>query len=201
MNIMSSPERTWKTIESGPHTYKEALHPVVINNYGKWKYHEIPRPGVLKHVGESGDTLFTVRAGTPRQDTVDMVRQLCDIADRYCDGHLRFTVRNNVEFLTPNGENVEPMIRDLEAMGFPVGGAGNCVSSVSHTQGWLHCDIPATDASGVVKSMMDTLYNEFKHMEMPNKVRLSTSCCSINCGGQADIAVVVKHTRDRKSVV
>ena len=146
---MSSQERTWKTIESGPHTYEEALHPVVRKNYGKWKYHEIPKPGVLKHVAESGDTLWTVRAGTQRQDTVDMLRRLCDVADKYCDGFLRFTVRNNVEFLTPNGDNVEPMIAELESMGFPVGGTGMCVSSVSHTQGWLHCDIPATDASGV----------------------------------------------------
>lgn len=77
-----------------------------------------------------------------------MVRQLCDVADKYSDGFLRFTVRNNVEFLTPNAENVEPMIAELESLGFPVGGTGMCVSAVSHTQGWLHCDIPATDASG-----------------------------------------------------
>ena len=192
---MSSPENKWKTVESGPHTYEDALHPVVLKNYGKWKYHEIPKPGVLKHVAQSGDVIYTVRAGTPRQDTVDMVRRLCDIADKYSDGFFRFTVRNNVEFLTPHEENVELMIRDLEEMGFPVGGTGMCISSVSHTQGWLHCDIPATDASGVVKSIMDSVYNEFKDMQMPNKVRLSTSCCSINCGGQADIAIVVKHTR------
>jgi sulfite reductase beta subunit len=30
---------------------------------------------------------------------------------------------------------------------------------------------------------------------MPNRVRLSTSCCEINCGGQADLAVVIQHTR------
>jgi sulfite reductase beta subunit len=69
---------------------------------------------------------------------------------------------------------------------------------VAHTQGWLHCDIPGTDASGVVKAMMDELYHEFKNEEMPNRVRLSTSCCSINCGGQADIAVIVQHTKPPK---
>ena len=26
---------------------------------------------------------------------------------------------------------------------------------IAHTQGWLHCDIPGTDASGVVKALMD----------------------------------------------
>nr|WP_241893430.1 dissimilatory-type sulfite reductase subunit beta [Magnetofaba australis] len=171
------------------------LHPVIKKNYGQWKYHERPRPGVLKHVAESGDAIYTVRAGTHRQVTVDIVRFLCDIADKYCEGHLRWTVRNNVEFVTDKEANVEPMIKELEAAGHPVGGTGNSVSSLAHTQGWLHCDIPATDASGVVKSLMDELFHDFTHEEMPNRVRMSTSCCEINCGGQADIAIVVQHTR------
>jgi dissimilatory sulfite reductase (desulfoviridin) alpha/beta subunit len=33
-----------------------------------------------------------------------------DIADKYCDGHLRFTSRYNIEFLTPDKKNVEPII-------------------------------------------------------------------------------------------
>jgi sulfite reductase beta subunit len=188
-------ERTWKTIESGPYDYQEALHPVVKKNYGKWHYHEMPKPGVLKHIAESGDILFTVRAATPRQDSVDLIRRICDIADRYADGYLRFTVRNNVEFMTPHEANVDLLIKELATIGLPVGGAGPCVSAMAHTQGWLHCDIPATDASGVVKALMDNLIDDFKNWRMPSKVRLSTSCCAINCGGQVDIAIVVKHTR------
>ena len=193
---MNAPkERTWKTIESGPHTYKDALHPVVAKNYGKWKYHELIKPGVMVHYGESGDALYTVRAGTPRQDSVDLLRRIADLADKYADGFLRFTIRNSVEFMFSDKSRIAPLIEDLEDIGLPVGGIANCVAPIAHTQGWLHCDIPATDASGVAKSVMDFLFDEFKTIEMPNKVRLSTSCCSINCGGQADIAVVVKHTR------
>jgi sulfite reductase beta subunit len=188
-------ERTYKTVEYGPYDYQDALHPVVKKNYGKWKYHEMPKPGVLKHIAESGDILFTVRAGTPRQDSVDLIRRICDIADKYADGYLRFTVRNNVELMTPDEKKVELLIQELEKIGLPVGGAGPCVSAVAHTQGWLHCDLPATDGSGVVKGIMDNLYEDFKSWRMPSKVRLSTSCCAINCGGQVDIAIVVKHTR------
>jgi sulfite reductase beta subunit len=86
-------------------------------------------------------------------------------------------------------------VQALQQAGFPVGGTGNSVSSIAHTQGWLHCDIPGTDASGAVKALMDELYHEFIHEEMPNRVRLSTSCCEINCGGQADIAIVMQHTK------
>lgn len=188
-------ERTWKTVESGPYDYEPMLHPALKRNYGKWLYHERPRPGVLMHVAENGEKVYTVRAGTSRQVTVDHVRELCDIADQFADGHLRFTIRNNVEFMTENHDNVEKIINALTEKNYPVGGTGNSVTAIAHTQGWLHCDIPATDASGVVKSMMDELIEEFKKEEMPNRVKLSTSCCEINCGGQADIAVIVQHTR------
>ncbi|MBF0161664.1 MAG: dissimilatory-type sulfite reductase subunit beta [Magnetococcales bacterium] len=194
-NTTTAPKRSYQTVESGPRAPEAFLHPVSRKNYGQWKYHERPRPGVLKHVAHSGDVLYTVRAGTHRQVTVDIVRHLCDLADQYADGHLRWTIRNNVEFMTPNWNNVEPLIRALEESGHPVGGTGNSVGAIAHTQGWLHCDIPATDASGVVKSMMDELYDEYVNERMPNRVRLSTSCCEINCGGQADLAVVVQHTR------
>ncbi|ABK44658.1 dissimilatory sulfite reductase beta subunit [Magnetococcus marinus MC-1] len=188
-------KREYQTVESGPHTYWDMLHPTIQKNYGQWKYHDRPRPGVLHHVSHTGDEVWTVKAGTHRQVTVDIARRLCDIADTYCDGFLRWTVRNNVEMTTDKEANVEPLIKALEAAGHPVGGTGNSITSMAHTQGWLHCDIPATDASGVVKSIMDLVYDEFKREEMPNRVKLSTSCCEINCGGQADIAIVVQHTR------
>ncbi len=31
--------------------------------------------------------------------TTDFVKDVCDLADKFCDGFLRFTSRNNIEFL------------------------------------------------------------------------------------------------------
>ena len=62
----------------GPPDFHEMLPDVIKKNYGTWKYHEIPRPGVLKHVAESGDTVYTVRAGSPRLVSVDFIRDICD---------------------------------------------------------------------------------------------------------------------------
>jgi sulfite reductase beta subunit len=73
----------------------------------------------------------------------------CDLADKYCDGYLRFTSSHSVEFMTPKQENVDRLIKDLRAIGHPVGGIGNAISSIVHTQGWIHCHSAATDASGV----------------------------------------------------
>ena len=177
---------------------KKFLHPKFAANYGNWKYHDRPRPGVLHHVSHSGDEVWTVKCGTQRQMDHYTIRKLCDVVDNFAEGYMRFTMRSNVEIAVSSVAKVEPLIAELEKNGFPVGGTGNSVSMVAHTQGWLHCDIPGTDASGVVKSMMDHLIEEYRHERMPNRVKLSTSCCEINCGGQADIAVVVQYTKPPK---
>jgi sulfite reductase beta subunit len=177
---------------------KKFLHPKFAANYGNWKYHDRPRPGVLHHVSHTGDEVWSVKAGTQRQMDHYTIRKLCDIVDNFAEGFMRFTMRSNVEIAVSSAAKVDPLIAELEKNGFPVGGTGNSVSMVAHTQGWLHCDIPGTDASGVVKSMMDNLIDEYRHERMPNRVKLSTSCCEINCGGQADIAVVVQYTKPPK---
>ena len=187
-----------RAIESGVPDNQQFLHPLLKKNYGNWRYHDRPRPGVLHHVARGGDEVWSVRAGTQRQMDVHTVRKLCDIADQYAEGHVRFTIRSNIEFMVSRSDMVAPLIERLETEGFPVGGTGNSISMIAHTQGWLHCDIPGTDASGAVKALMDELYEEFKREEMPNRVHMSTSCCEINCGGQADIAIIVQHTKPPK---
>ncbi|MDA8362047.1 MAG: dissimilatory-type sulfite reductase subunit beta [Gammaproteobacteria bacterium] len=184
-----------KPVECGVPEATPYMHPVMKKNYGAWKWHERPRPGVLHHVAKGGDELWTVRAGTQRQMDVGTIRTLCDIADRFADGYVRFTTRNNIEFMVARESQVAPLISALQKAGFPVGGTGNSISMISHTQGWLHCDIPGTDASGVVKALMDELHEEFINERLPNRLRISTSCCEINCGGQADIAINIQHTK------
>src|SRR5512136_2700616 len=83
----------------GPPHYQQFLPPIIKANYGKWDHHEILEPGVMVHVGESGDRLYTVRAASPRLLSVPKLRQFCDLADKYCDGYFRFTSRHNIEFL------------------------------------------------------------------------------------------------------
>ena len=185
-------------IESGVPDAFQYMHPTLRKNYGQWKWHDRPRPGVLRHVSDNGDTIWTVRAGTQRQMDVYTIRLLADIADEFSDGYVRFTIRSNIEYLLKDESKVNPLIERLESEGFPVGGTGNSVTMISHTQGWLHCDIPGTDASGVVKALMDELHEEFIKEEMPNRVHITTSCCQINCGGQGDIAINIQHTKPPK---
>ena len=179
----------------GPPHYSNMLPPIVKENYGKWAYHEILRPGVLVHVAENGDKLYTVRAGSPRLMSIIMVRELCDLADKYCDGYLRFTSRHNIEFLLTDESKIEPLIADLEKMGLPVGGTGPSASNIIHTQGWLHCHTAATDASGIVKAIMDDLYEYFVDMKLPAKLKVAVACCLNMCGAVhcSDIAILGIH--------
>ncbi len=181
----------------GPPHYEQFLPPVIKDNYGKWDHHEILRPGVMVHVGETGDKLFTVRAASPRLLAITSIREFCDIADKYCDGYLRFTSRNNVEFLLSDEANVDPLVKDIEALGYPIGGMGNAISNPVHTQGWVHCHSSASDASGVCKALMDELIGRFTSMELPGKLRLAYACCLNMCGAVhcSDIAVLGVHTR------
>jgi len=184
----------------GPPDFRQMLPEVIKNNYGKWKYHEIPRPGVLRHVSESGDEVWTVRTGSPRLVSIDFIRDICDVADKYCDGHLRFTSRSNIELMTPKKENVEPIIEAVKKLGLPVGGTGKSISNIVHTQGWVHCHSAATDSSGLVKAIMDELYPYFTSMTLPAHVRVALACCINMCGAVhcSDIAIVGIHTKPPK---
>ena len=181
----------------GPPNYREMIPEVIKKNYGNWKYHEILKPGVFKHVSETGDEVYTVRAGNPRVVSVDFIRDLCDIADKYCEGHLRFTSRSNIEFMTPDKTKVDGIIEAVKKLGLPVGGTGNAISNVVHTQGWLHCHSAATDSSAIVKALMDELYDYFTSMKLPGKLRVSLACCINMCGAVhcSDLAIVGVHTK------
>ena len=192
---MTTAPKTPRITDIGPPHYEKFLPPIVKNNYGKWKYHEILAPGVLVHVSESGDKLYSVRAGTPRLMSIQSIRKFADLADKYTGGYLRFTSRNNVEFLLTDPNNIEPLKKDLTELGFPVGGTGNSISNIVHTQGWVHCHSAATDASGIVKSVMDALCHHFTHQEMPAKLRIALACCLNMCGAVhcSDIAILGIH--------
>ena len=191
---MALPERQ---TDIGPPDYRQFLPPVIEKNYGKWTHHEVLSPGTMVHYAESGDKLFTVRIASPRLLATDSIREFCNIAEEFCDGYLRFTTRNNVEFLVSDESKVEPLVAKLKADGHMVGGIGPRVSNVIHTQGWVHCHSACTDASGIVKAIMDDLHEYFTTKALPNKVRLAVACCVNMCGAVhvSDIAVVAVHRK------
>jgi len=193
-----------RVTDLGPRHFWQYFPPIIQKNYGKWKYHEILEPGVLVHVAESGDKLFTIRVGGARLMSVENVRELCDIADKYCNGYFRFTTRNNIEFMVDSLDKVQALKKDLAgrkhvsgSYKFPIGGTGAGVTNIVHTQGYIHCHTPATDASAMVKAVMDELFEYFQSMTLPAQVRVSMACCLNMCGAVhcSDIALLGYHRK------
>jgi sulfite reductase beta subunit len=188
----------------GPRKHDSFFPPFIAKNFGKWLYHEILEPGVLMHAAESGDKVYTVRVGAARLMSITHIREMCDIADKHCGGFLRFTTRNNVEFMVDTEAGLKALKEDLASRKFaggsnkfPIGGTGAGVSNIVHTQGWVHCHTPATDASGPVKAIMDEVFTDFQSMRLPAPVRISLACCINMCGAVhcSDIGVVGIHRK------
>ncbi len=183
----------------GPPHYSKFHPPVIAKNKGKWLWHEITQAGVLVHKAESGDECWTVRVGAARLISTELIYEMCDVADAHCDGYLRFTTRNNVEFMVDSKDKVQPLLDDLAGRGnrFPVGGTGAGITNIVHTQGWVHCHTPATDASGVVKAVMDELFDYFVTMKLPAQFRIALACCLNMCGAvhASDIAILGVHRK------
>jgi sulfite reductase beta subunit len=96
-------------------------------------------------------------------------------------------------------DKVQPLLDTLanHKTSFPVGGTGAGVTNIVHTQGWVHCHTPATDASGVVKAVMDELFDYFTSHKLPAQVRIALACCLNMCGAvhASDIAILGVHRK------
>ena len=188
----------------GPKKYDQFYPPVIAKNKGQWDYHEILEPGVLMHKGKSGDEVYTVRCGGARLMSVTHLREICAIADEYCGGYVRFTTRNNIEFMVTDKAAALKLKADLNgrkhtggSFKFPVGGTGAGITNVVHTQGWVHCHTPATDASGTIKCTLDEVFGHFTNMDLPAPLRISMACCLNMCGAVhcSDIAILGYHRK------
>ena len=180
----------------GPPDFRELIPPVIKENYGNWKYHTVPRPGVLKHVSHTGAVMHSVRVASPRLVSSEFIRNISDIAEKYCGGFLRFTTRNNVEFLVSDESQLQPLIDELDSKDYLIGGVGLSISNVVHTQGWIHCKSAVTDASGITKGIMDDMTDYFTgKIKVPARLRIAVACCVNMCGAChcSDISVVGIH--------
>ena len=168
---MALPQRR---TDIGPPHFKDYLPPVIQKNYGNWAHHEILSGGVMVHVANSGDKIWTVRVASPRLLSTDTIREMAAIAEKYCGGYLRFTTRNNIELLVSDEKQLQPLLDELKAKKILIGGLGDSVhgyhiTNIVHTQGWIHCHSACTDASGLVKVIMDDLSEYFNEKTTPGK--------------------------------
>jgi sulfite reductase beta subunit len=181
----------------GPPKFDAFWPDVIRRNRGKWLKHRILEPGVLVHESETGEKVWTVRIGGTRLMSILQIEDFCKLADKHCGGFLRFTTRNNIEFMVDAEAKLKPLVADLKKAGLHIGGTGAGVTNIVHTQGWAHCHTPAIDASGPVKAVMDELFEHFVSMKLPAHVRISLACCLNMCGAVhcSDISILGVHRK------
>lgn len=174
---------------------EENLPPIVLKNYGKWDTHEIVKPGVIKRVSKTGDVCHTVRtAMPPSRISVASMLELCDLADKYSGGYFRITLRNSFEFIDVDPKKINALIKEVEALGFPVGGTKNSMHNIMACPSWIHCNLPATDSPSIAKVLGDALIKEFKNHKLPSWLKINIGgCANIEEALMADIGIIGVH--------
>jgi sulfite reductase beta subunit len=99
--------------------------------------------------------------------------------------------------MTTDESKIADIKADVKAMNYQVGGIGDRISNIVHTQGWIHCHSACTDASGVTKAIMDDVNEYFTTKTLPAKIRIAVACCVNMCGAVhvSDIAIVAVHRK------
>jgi sulfite reductase beta subunit len=184
--------------EGPPRPYVNYVPPQIARNVGKWRKHKILEPGVLEHVSSSGDRIYTVRAASTSNCRYcsETIRRIAELADRYCSGYMRYTAAGNMEFILDDLSKLKGLKRELDEMGFPVGGWGGHLWSITSCAGYFHCALAATDAPSIAKSVGDAVFKYFKDEELPGKLSISISGCPSACGGSflPDLSIIGIHT-------
>ncbi|MFB6470568.1 MAG: dissimilatory-type sulfite reductase subunit beta [Vulcanisaeta sp. AZ3] len=171
------------------------LPDIIRRNYGKWVDRKFHGNGIIEHISETGERVFTVKAAMPPNArlSADTLEKFADIADKLGVGALRVTMAGNLEFLTDSLDKALKIKEETENMGFPVGGWGPAMWGINSCTAYLTCTTSVVDSPSVTKALGDALKPYFTGEEkLPAKLRIFVSGCPAMCaGGTAmDIAIV-----------
>ncbi len=185
-------------VDGPPRPVANFLPPVIRENYGQWASHSLVAPGIMEHVSKTGKKVYTVRAADPPNGrySTGTIRKISALARKYCGGYMRYTQAVNMEFFVDSPEKAQELKRELEALGFPVGGWGGHLWNLTSCAGFLHCALAATDAPSVAQALGNAMFKYYRDEELPAKLSMAVSGCPSSCGGSflTDISISGIHT-------
>ncbi|MFN3805455.1 MAG: dissimilatory-type sulfite reductase subunit beta, partial [Pyrobaculum sp.] len=155
--------------------------------------------GIIEHISETGDRIFTVKVGTPPNFRVSVatMRQFIDIAERLGIGGIKITRNGNLEILADSLDKALKIKEEVEKMGFPVGGWGPTIWSINSCTAFLTCTTAVVDAPSITKVLYDRLKPYFTgEITLPAKLRINVSGCPSSCGGFTTDINIVGHYGD-----
>ncbi len=178
--------------------FSTQLPEIIRNNYGKWVDRRFHGNGIIEHISETGDRIFTIKVGLPPNSrvSVDTLEKFIEIADKYGLGVVRATRGGmNLEFITDSLDKALKIKEEVEKLGFPVGGWGASLWHITSCTAYLTCTTAVVDAPSITQ----VLYNHLKPFftgeeKLPAKLMIFVAGCPNICGGTlAGDIVIVGH--------
>jgi sulfite reductase beta subunit len=180
-----------------PMPYSSQLPDILKRNYGKWVNRKFHENGIIEHISETGESVFTIKIGLPPNSRIstDTLKKIIDIADTYGVKVVRATRGMNIEFFAGSLENARKIVEEMAKYGFPAGGWGNSLWHITSCTAYLTCSTFAVDAPSVTKVLYDNFMPYFTGEEkLPSKLMIFVSGCTNVCAGTlAGDIVVVGH--------
>ncbi|MDD3407328.1 MAG: 4Fe-4S binding protein [Methanomicrobium sp.] len=109
--------------------------------------------------------------------SVDKIRGIADIAEKYGQDTIHLTTRQTIEIPHIHYTDIGPIGKDLLNNGTPVGSERDEVVNVVACPGTDRCKFANIDSVGLALKLDEKLFGK----EMPVKVRISISACPYAC--------------------
>ncbi|MEM1788224.1 MAG: dissimilatory-type sulfite reductase subunit beta [Pyrobaculum sp.] len=190
---MTSPKAA-RLLKVYPVDLEKFLPEKVLKNYGRWVDRKFHGSGIIEHISDTGDRIFTVKVATPpnARMSADTLEWFVDLADKLGIGALRVTMAGNLEILTDSLDKALKIKEEVEKRGFPVGGWKNSLWGINSCTAYLTCTTAVVDSPSISKALGDALAPYYSEAKLPAKLRIFVSGCPALCaGGTAiDIAIV-----------
>lgn len=144
---------------------------------------------------EAGAYMLRVRlpAGVA---TPTHLRTLAEVAEKYGDGVLHVTTRQDVQVHRVPVESIHPALTELAAVGLSTkGGGGNTVRNITGCPHAGVCPNEAFDVTSHVIALTEFLLPDPHSYQLPRKFKVAFSGCGHDCAGATinDVGLIAKQ--------
>lgn len=126
--------------------------------------------------------------------TSEVLRQLCDIWERYGSGLTNFHgSTGDILLVGTTTENLQPCFDALTEIGFDLGGSGATFRTVSSCVGPARCEWACYDTLGLGHDLAMTYQDELHRPFFPYKFKIKNAGCPNDCVGaitRADLPII-----------
>lgn len=134
--------------------------------------------------------------------TTDLLRQLCDIWEKYGSGLIAFHGQSgDIMFQGCTTENTQKAFDELNELGFDLGGAGPALRTAMSCVGHARCEKSCYDEVRAHRTIINRFLDEMHRPALPYKFKFKFSGCANDCVNaihRADFAVIGTWRDDMK---